>query len=60
MAHGFLSGDNPVVVGCGVNPRTARFTEAGEPAIDAVREALDLPAPQRRTASVTSTMIDQG
>jgi hypothetical protein len=60
MAHGFLSGDNPVAIGCGVNPHTARFTEAGEPVIDAVREALGLPVPLRRTASVTATMIDQG
>ncbi|UPJ43321.1 patatin-like phospholipase family protein [Bradyrhizobium sp. 40] len=60
MAHGFLSGDNPVAVGCGVNPHTARFTEAGEPAIDAVREALGLPVSQRPAASVTATMIDQG
>ena len=60
MAHGFLSGDNPVAVGNGVFPRTARFTEAGEPAIDAVREALGLPVPQRRAASVTAAMIDQG
>ncbi|MGT2435731.1 cell division protein [Bradyrhizobium betae] len=60
MAHGFLSGGNPVVVGSGTAPRTARFTEAGEPAIDAVREALGLSVPQRRTASVAVTMIDQG
>jgi predicted acylesterase/phospholipase RssA len=60
MAHGFLSGGNPVAIGCGVDPHTARFTEAGEPAIDAVREALGLPVPQRRSASVTATMIDQG
>ncbi|MCK1383749.1 cell division protein [Bradyrhizobium sp. 21] len=60
MAHGFLSGDNPVVVGCGVNPHTARFTEAGEPAIGAVREALGLPAAPRPTASVTAAMIDPG
>lgn len=60
MAHGFLSGGNPVAIGCGVDPYTARFTEAGEPAIDAVREALGLPVPQRRAASVTATMIDQG
>lgn len=60
MAHGFLSGDNPVAVGSGVRPRTARFTAAGEPAIDAVREALGLAVLQRRTASVAATMIDQG
>jgi hypothetical protein len=60
MAHGFLSGDNPVAVGSGVDPHMARFTEAGEPAIDAVREALGLPVPRRQTASVTATMIDQG
>ncbi|MBR0881099.1 hypothetical protein ABIF65_006984 [Bradyrhizobium japonicum] len=60
MAHGFLSGDNPVAVGSGVDPHMARFTEAGEPAIDAVREALGLPIPRRQTASVTATMIDQG
>jgi hypothetical protein len=60
MAHGFLSGDNPVAVGAGVDPHMARFTEAGEPAIDAVREALGLPVPRRQTASVTATMIDQG
>ncbi|WFU71747.1 patatin-like phospholipase family protein [Bradyrhizobium sp. CB2312] len=60
MAHGFLSGDNPVAVGCGIDPHTARFTEAGEPAIDAVRAALGLPMCQRPAASVTVTMIDQG
>ena len=60
MAHGFLSGTNPVAIGCGVEPRTARFNEAGEPAIDAVREALGLPIPQLRAAAVTATMIDQG
>ncbi|WP_063694075.1 cell division protein [Bradyrhizobium stylosanthis] len=60
MAHGFLSGDTPVTVGPGTDPRVARFTEAGEPAIDAVREALGLPVFQRRTASLAATMIDQG
>lgn len=60
MAHGFLSGDNPVAVGCGVDPHMARFTEAGEPAIDAVREALGLPVRQRQAASATAAMIDQG
>jgi hypothetical protein len=60
MAHGFLSGDNPVAVGPGTAPRTARFTEAGEPAVDAVRAALGLAVPQRQRASVTAAMIDQG
>ncbi|MCP3369792.1 cell division protein [Bradyrhizobium cajani] len=60
MTHGFLAGDHPAVVGPGTAPRTARFTEAGEEAIDAVRGALGLAVPRRRTASVTATMIDQG
>jgi hypothetical protein len=38
----------------------ARFTEPGEPAIDAVREALGLPGLQRAAVSITGTMIDQG
>ncbi|MGY8633666.1 cell division protein [Bradyrhizobium sp. 14AA] len=60
MTHGFLAGDHPVAVGPGTAPRTARFTEAGEEAIDAVREALGLAVPERRAASPAVTMIDQG
>ncbi|OPY95119.1 cell division protein [Bradyrhizobium sacchari] len=59
MTHGFLSGDHPVAVGSGIRPRTVRFTAAGEPAVDAVRQALGLVVLQRRTASVAATMIDQ-
>ncbi|MHC2278362.1 hypothetical protein ACVME8_004973 [Bradyrhizobium diazoefficiens] len=60
MTHGFLAGDHSVAVGPGTDPRMARFTEAGEKAIDAVRAALGLPEPRRPTVSVTATMIDQG
>jgi predicted acylesterase/phospholipase RssA len=60
MTHGFLAGDHPVAVGPGTAPRMARFTEPGEEAIDAVRQAFGLPGPQRRTASPAATMIDQG
>ncbi len=42
MTHGFLAGDHPVAVGSGVDPGTAKFTDAGEEAIAAVREALGL------------------
>lgn len=60
MTHGFLAGDHPVSVGPGTDPRTARFTGAGEEAIDAVREALGLTVLRRPTASAAATMIDQG
>lgn len=60
MTHGFLAGDHPVAVGPGTAPRMARFTEAGEEAIEAVRQALGLPVPQPQTASLAATMIDQG
>lgn len=60
MTHGFLAGDHPVVVGSGTAPRMARFTEAGEEAIDAVRQALGLPVPRPQTASLAATMVDQG
>lgn len=60
MTHGFLAGDHPVAVGPGTAPRMARFTEAGEGAVDAVRQALGLPVPQPQTASLAATMIDQG
>ncbi|MCS3729308.1 patatin-like phospholipase family protein [Bradyrhizobium betae] len=61
MAHGFLSGDNPVAVGCGISPRTARFTEAGEPAIDAVRRALGWPVVERPTIMAgTCAVLDLG
>jgi hypothetical protein len=60
MTHGFLSGDNPVAVGSGVDPRTARFTDGGEEAIDAVRRALGLAVGERPTASVTVGVLDQG
>jgi hypothetical protein len=60
MTHGFLAGDHAVAVGPGTAPRMARFTEAGEPAIDAVREALGLPRPQRAAVRITGTMFDQG
>ncbi|MGY8680876.1 cell division protein [Bradyrhizobium sp. UFLA05-153] len=60
MTHGFLCGDNPVAVGSGVDPRTARFTDVGEPAIDAVRGALGLPVQQPQIAPVMVTALDQG
>lgn len=60
MAHGFLAGDHHVAVGPGTAPRMARFTEAGEKAVDEVRAALGLPALPRQTASPATTMIDQG
>jgi hypothetical protein len=60
MTHGFLAGDHPVAVGSGTAPRTARFTDPGEPAIDAVREALGLAALQRQTRADTLATIDQG
>ena len=47
MAHGFLSGETPVVVGRGVSPRTARFTEPGETVIDEVRRSLGWPVVER-------------
>lgn len=43
MTHGFLTGDHPVAVGPGVDPRMVRFTEGRELAVDAVRSALGLP-----------------
>ncbi|MGY8662485.1 cell division protein [Bradyrhizobium sp. UFLA05-109] len=58
--HGFLCGDNPVVVGSAVDPRMVRFTDAGQPAIDAVRGALGLPVQQPQTAAVTVCALDQG
>jgi hypothetical protein len=60
MTHGFLAGDHDVAVGPGTAPRMARFTEAGETAVDEVREALGLPALRRRAVSAAATMIDQG
>lgn len=40
ITHGFLAGQHPVAVGPGTNPRTARFTQPGERAVDDVRQAL--------------------
>ena len=60
MAHGFLAGGHAVAVGPGTAPRMARFTEAGEKAVDEVREALGLPALQLRAESPAATTIDQG
>ena len=61
MAHGFLSGDTPVAVGCGVDPRTARFTEAGEKVIDEVRRSLGWPVVERPAVTAgTIAALDQG
>ncbi|RXT35276.1 patatin-like phospholipase family protein [Bradyrhizobium betae] len=61
MAHGFLSGDNPVAVGCGVDPHTARFNEPGEAVIDEVRRALGWPVIDRPvTAAGAIAVLDQG
>ena len=51
MTHGFLAGDHSVAVGPGTNPRMARFTEAGEKAVDEVRRAFGWPVVQRRALS---------
>jgi hypothetical protein len=60
MTHGFLNGELPVSVGSGTGRRTANFTKGGDPVVDAVREALGLPALPRQAATATGTMIDQG
>lgn len=46
MTHGFLAGDHDVAVGPGTAPRMARFTGAGEDAVDGVRHALGWPVVQ--------------
>ncbi|MDE5441900.1 cell division protein [Bradyrhizobium sp. CSA207] len=61
MTHGFLAGDHPVAVGPGTAPRTARFTEAGEKAIDEVRRSLGWPVVERPTVMAgTIAGLDQG
>ncbi|WP_247431706.1 patatin-like phospholipase family protein [Bradyrhizobium sp. 44] len=60
MTHGFLNGELPVSVGSGTGRRTTNFTKGGDPVVDAVREALGLPALPRQAATATGTMIDQG
>jgi hypothetical protein len=61
MAHSFLSGDNPVAIGCGVNPHMARFNEPGEAAIDEVRRALGWPVIDRPViAAGAIAVLDQG
>lgn len=60
MTHGFLAGDHPVAVGHGIAPDMVRFTEGGNDAIDAVRDALGLPAVAPPGATVMVAVVDQG
>ncbi|TPQ41744.1 cell division protein, partial [Bradyrhizobium guangdongense] len=61
ITHGFLSGEHPVAVGPGTDPRTARFTQPGERAVDDVRQALGWEVVQPPTITVGPDLgPDQG